>query len=135
MAAAQAWYTNFFGSEPYFVRDGYLEWRFGRDEEEFGIINAHYIPGRLEHVPGGQYVYWNADDVQAVVDDLVSPGAAIFEPPTARGEGWVSGAVIDPFGNVLGLIQTRTGGGRSSPHATRTGSRECPTVIMYIIGV
>lgn len=105
MAAARTWYTSFFGSEPYFVRDGYLEWRFGRDDDEFGIVDARFIPGRLGHVPGGQYVYWSVDDVQATVDDLVSRGATIFEPPTVRGEGWMSGAVIDPFGNILGLIQ------------------------------
>ena len=105
MAAARAWYTSFFGSEPYFVRDGYLEWRFGRDDDEFGLIDARFIPGRVGRMPGGQYVDWSVDDVQATVDDLVSRGATIFEPPTVRGEGWTSGAVVDPFGNILGLIQ------------------------------
>lgn len=56
-------------------------------------------------MPGGQYVYWSVDDAEATVDDLVSRGATIFEPPTVRGEGWTSGAVVDPFGNILGLIQ------------------------------
>ena len=86
MAAARTWYTIFFGSEPYFVRDGYLEWRFGRDDDEFGIVDARFIPGRVGHVPGGQYVYWSVDDVQATVNDLIARGATIFEPPTVRGE-------------------------------------------------
>lgn len=41
--------------------------------------------------------------MQATFDDLLARGATPFEPPTVRGEGWVSGAVVDPF--VLGLIQ------------------------------
>lgn len=105
LGAARAWYTSFFGAEPYFVRDGYLEWRFGRDDDEFGIVDARFVPGSAGRTPGGQYVYWSVDDVQATVDDLTSRGATVYEPPTVRGEGWVSGAVVDPFGNILGLIE------------------------------
>lgn len=106
LTAARAWYTSFLGVEPYFVRDGYLEWRLGRDADELGIVDARFVPGSEGRTPGGQYVYWSVDDVRATVDDLVSRGATIHEPPTARGDGWVSGAVVDPFGNVLGLIQS-----------------------------
>ena len=105
MAAARAWYTELFGAEPYFVRDGYLEWRIGRDGDEFGIVDARFIPGRDGRAPGGQYVYWSVADVRATVDDLVSRGATVFEPPTPRGENWVTGAVVDPFGNVLGVME------------------------------
>ena len=105
MAAARTWYTELFGAEPYFVRDGYLEWRIGRDADEFGIVDARFIPGSADRAPGGQYVYWSVADVRATVDDLVSRGATVFEPPTVRGEGWVTGAVVDPFGNVLGVME------------------------------
>ena len=40
VAAATEWYTALFGVEPYFVREGYTEFRIGRDEDEFGIIDA-----------------------------------------------------------------------------------------------
>lgn len=72
--------------------------------DELGIVDARFVPGRAEHVPGGQYVYWSVDDVQVTVDDLVSRGATVVEPPTVRG-GWASGAVVDPFCNMLGLIE------------------------------
>ncbi len=104
-SAARAWYSDLFASEPYFVRDGYLEWRFGRDDDEFGIIDARFVSGHAEREPGGQYVYWSVDDVRSTIDDLVRRGATVFEPATDRGVGWVSGAVVDPFGNILGLIQ------------------------------
>lgn len=105
VAAATEWYTGLFGVEPYFVRDGYTEFRIGRDEDEFGIIDARYVPGALERTPGGQYVYWSVDDVEAALADLVSRGATIFEPATVRGEGWVTGAIVDPFGNIIGVMQ------------------------------
>ena len=39
------------------------------------------------------------------MDDLIRRGSTIFEPATDRGDGWASGAVIDPFGNILGVMQ------------------------------
>ena len=77
----------------------------GATTTSLGIIDARFIPGRVEHLLGAQYVCWSVDDVQATVAVLVSRGATIFEPPTVRGEVWVSDAVVDPFGNILELIQ------------------------------
>lgn len=105
MAAARDWYTELFGIEPYFVRDGYLEWRLGRDQDEFGIIDARFVPGAADRRPGGQFVYWSIDDVQATFDELLARGAATYEPVTTRSEGWVTAAVVDPFGNVLGIMR------------------------------
>jgi predicted enzyme related to lactoylglutathione lyase len=102
--AARAWYEEIFGLEPYFVRDGYVEWRIGRDGDEFGIVDARFVPGALDRTPGGQYTYWAVDDVDAAVAALVERGARVHEPPTARSEGWRTAAVVDPFGNVLGVM-------------------------------
>lgn len=105
MAAARQWYTDLFGIEPYFVRDGYLEWRIGRDQDEFGIIDARFVPQAADRRPGGQFVYWSVEDTQTAFDDLLSRGATPYEPVTPRAEGWVTAAVVDPFGNVLGIMQ------------------------------
>lgn len=104
LAAARGWYTELFGLEPYFVRDGYLEWRLGRDGDEFGIVDARYVPGADGRTPGGQYAYWAVEDVDAAVQRLVDRGATVHEPPTVRGEGFTTAAVVDPFGNVLGVM-------------------------------
>ena len=63
------------------------------------------LPGRIDHIPGGQYVYWSVDDAEATFADLLERGATPYEPPTPRGEGWVTAAVVDPFGNILGVMQ------------------------------
>jgi uncharacterized glyoxalase superfamily protein PhnB len=46
-----------------------------------------------------------ADDVQAAFDRLLDLGATEHEKPTARGEGFNTATVIDPFGNVLGVME------------------------------
>ncbi len=61
LAAAREWYTALLGVEPYFVRDGYVEWRLGRDGDELGIVDARYVPGALDRTPGrGDLSTWRA---------------------------------------------------------------------------
>ena len=50
-------------------------------------------------------MYWHVDDVAATLERLVSMGAKEYEPLTRRGEaGFVTASVVDPFGNVLGIM-------------------------------
>jgi hypothetical protein len=64
-------------------------------------------PLELAPEPGGVVVYWHVDDVAATLDRLVSLGAKQLEAPTERGPGFVTASVIDPFGNVLGIMYNR----------------------------
>jgi predicted enzyme related to lactoylglutathione lyase len=43
-------------------------------------------------------------DVPASVERLVSMGAAVYEEPVERGPGFVTASVVDPFGNILGIM-------------------------------
>ncbi|MGA6161189.1 VOC family protein [Amycolatopsis magusensis] len=106
LAAAKAWYTELFGIKPYFDRSpGYLEFRIGDYQHEFGIVNAAYAPpGVLPAQPGGAITYWHVDDLEATVTRLLDLGAQEFEPITERGPGFVTASVTDPFGNVLGVM-------------------------------
>ena len=49
-------------------------------------------------------MYWHVDDVAATFERLLSMGAKEYQPITPRGEGFVTAAVVDPFGNVLGIM-------------------------------
>jgi hypothetical protein len=54
---------------------------------------------------GGAIACWHVDDVQATFDRPLSIRAAVYEPITKRGEtGFVTASVVDPFGNVLGIM-------------------------------
>ena len=49
-------------------------------------------------------MYWHVDDVTAALQRLLSLGATEHDAPTDRGEGFVTASVIDPFGNILGIM-------------------------------
>ncbi len=49
-------------------------------------------------------MYWHVDDVEAALARLLELGAKEYEPLTVRGEGFVTASVVDPFGNVLGVM-------------------------------
>lgn len=57
--------------------------------------------------PGGAIVYWHVDDVTASFEKLLSMGAKEYETPTERGQGFITASVVDPFGNILGIIYNR----------------------------
>lgn len=108
--AASAWYAEFLGIEPYFSRPGpdgvpaYVEFRVGDSADELGIINRAYAPGGSASEPGGAIMHWHVDDLEGTVNRLLEMGATEYEPITARGEGFVTASVVDPFGNVLGVM-------------------------------
>lgn len=54
--------------------------------------------------PGGAVMHWAVDELEAMVARLLELGATEWEPITSRGEGFATASVIDPFGNVLGVM-------------------------------
>ena len=111
LAAAERWYTELLGTEPYYrVAAGYLEYRVGESEDELGLIDARYRATAPPAVPGGAVVYWDVDDLPAALERLLALGASANEPLVQRGdgEGFATASVVDPFGNVLGIM--------SNPH-------------------
>lgn len=109
VTAAVDWYTYLFGIEPYFVRsvDGrpaYVEFRVGDYLHEFGILDSRFAPHRPAGTPAGAVVYWAVDDVHDAFERLISHGATVHDEPTERGPGFITASVVDPFGNVLGVM-------------------------------
>jgi predicted enzyme related to lactoylglutathione lyase len=113
LAAATRWYTELLGVEPYFSSEaagrgpGYVEFRIGDYEHELGIIDRRFAPPGLAAEPGGALAYWHVNDVEAALERLVSLGAMQLEGVTERGPGFVTASVVDPFGNVLGVMFNR----------------------------
>jgi predicted enzyme related to lactoylglutathione lyase len=114
VAAARDWYATLFGLPAYFQmpnpdHPAYVEFRIGDYEHEFGIIDRTYAPEHMQPGPGGAVVLWQVDDIDAAFKRLLDAGAREYDPITKRGEsGFVTASVIDPFGNVLGIM--------SNPH-------------------
>ncbi|WP_295120125.1 VOC family protein [uncultured Chitinophaga sp.] len=109
LAAARDWYAQFLGTEAYFAfpktgNPAYVEFRIGDYQHELGIIDAQYAPRPLGEA-GGPIAYWHVDDIEAVYTRLLSLGATEFEPITQRANSnFVTASVIDPFGNLLGIM-------------------------------
>ncbi len=104
LAAAKQWYTELLGIEPYFERPGYIEFRLGDYQHELGIIDSRYAPDGAASGPAGAIVYWHVDDLNATLEQLLSKGAKAHLPATTHGEGFVTASVVDPFGNILGVM-------------------------------
>ncbi|GAA5155973.1 VOC family protein [Nocardioides marinquilinus] len=107
VAAARDWYAEVLGVEAYFERaddagPAYVEFRVGDHQHELGVMARRYAP----HGPevAGAIAYWAVDDVEAAHDRLLVLGATPHHPPTPRGPGFTTASVVDPFGNVLGVM-------------------------------
>lgn len=102
--AAKDWYSQLIGVEPYFLRDGYAEWRVGDDLDELGLVDNRYRTPGAAKGPGGVVLYWHVDDVHGMFDRLLTMGATEHERPQDRGRGFVTATVVDPFGNLFGVM-------------------------------
>ncbi|MDO6761710.1 VOC family protein [Tamlana sp. 2_MG-2023] len=107
---AKKWYSEILGMEPYFNVPGYSEFRLGDDQHELGIIDGKYAPKNSTKEVGGAIAYWHVDELEKTLDLLISKGAKLFEPIIDRSGGkmvFVTTSVIDPFGNVLGIMTNK----------------------------
>jgi predicted enzyme related to lactoylglutathione lyase len=128
VAAAADWYAELFGTKPYYAfppapaEPAYIEFRIGDDQDELGLINRRYAAPGAATTPGGAVMHWHVDDLAGTVARLLALGATEYQPITRHGdgEGFATASVIDPFGNVLGvmhnphyleMLAARAGGG------------------------
>jgi predicted enzyme related to lactoylglutathione lyase len=107
--AAVKWYSELLGIDPYFQRPDeknpeYVEFRLGDYQHELGIINRKHLPKGASTTPGGAVLFWHVDDIEQTLARVKEMGAKEYEPLIKREAGFVTASVIDPFGNVLGLM-------------------------------
>ena len=110
LAAARDWYTELLGVEAYYAfpeppaAPAYIEFRVGDDGDELGFIDRRYAPSGASNTPGGAVLFWHVDDLRATVEKLLAMGATEYEALTERDAGFATASVVDPFGNVLGVM-------------------------------
>ncbi len=96
---AKAWFTNIFGKPPYFDEPFYV----GYNIEGFELGLHPDKDG--ENFGNNIVAYWGVKDARVVYDHLLEIGSIANEPITDVGGGILLGTVIDPVGNVFGIIQ------------------------------
>lgn len=100
LAAAKAWFAEYFGVAPYFDEPFFVG--FDIAGYELGLMPASETvrPGT-----DGSESLWGVADIQAAYERALAMGATTLVAPWNTGEGiWVA-SVRDPFGNRLGLIE------------------------------
>ena len=100
LARAKAWYSQAFGTAPYFDQPFYVGFEIGGYELGLHPDLSEGRPG-----PGGSVAYWRVPSIDAAMAHFTSCGAVVISSPTEVGEGIKVAKVADPFGNVIGLIE------------------------------
>ncbi len=98
LAAARRFYAEVLRKPPYFDEPFYVGFDVGGYE-----LGLHPVE-KVEASAGNATAYLAADDVQAEVTRLLELGAKLKDAPQEVGGGIIAASVLDPFGNVLGLI-------------------------------
>jgi len=98
LARAKAWYTEAFGVAPYFDEPFYVGFNIGGFE--LGLVPD----APLSKPAGGVVALWGVDDVGAECARFHALGATVHEEPREVGGGITVASVLDPFGNIIGLI-------------------------------
>ena len=94
---ARAWYTKVLGFGPYFDEPFYVGFNVGGFE--LGLL-PDATPGTT-----GPQPLWGVADANAALERLLALGAQPLEAVAEVGGGIKVAAVVDPFGNRLGLIE------------------------------
>ena len=101
LAAAKEWYRRVLGFDPYFDEPFYVGFNVGG--YELGIVPDD--AAAVDRAEGGGLAYWGVDDADAAHARLLGLGATAPEAIADVGGGIRIGAVRDPFGNILGIIE------------------------------
>lgn len=96
---ATEWYTQVVKKEPYFEEPFYVGFDVGGYELGLEPIES----GSIE-IGTNEISYWGVQDVNKEYQRLLDLGAKPHEEPQYVGGEIVTASVIDPWGNVIGLI-------------------------------
>lgn len=111
LTAAKNWYTTALGVAPYYDTPYYVGFNVGGYE-----LGLHPMEGQTRTAGDRTVAYWGVPNVDAAIAHLTGLGAVVVEKPQDVGGGIVIGAVRDPFGNVLGVIDNPQFG-KAGPNA------------------
>lgn len=100
LARARDWYASVLGRPPYFDQPYYVGFNVGGFELGLDPDWSGYSPTIGSHV-----AYWGVADAAAAYQRLIDFGARPHDPIKDVGEGIKVATVVDPFGNVIGIIE------------------------------
>ncbi|MDP9869300.1 MULTISPECIES: VOC family protein [Streptosporangium] len=100
LAKAKAVYAALLGIPPQTDSSYYVG--FETEGQHIGLVPGGGPQGMISPV-----AYWHVPDVEAKLAEVIAAGATVNEAAHEVGGGRLVATVIDPDGNVLGLLQSR----------------------------
>ena len=97
LAKGKEWYQRVLGKAPYFDEPFYVGFSVGG--YELGLI-PDGTPGAT-----GSQIFWGVADAVSELARLVSLGGVVHEDVKDVGGGIKVASVLDPFGNMFGIIE------------------------------
>jgi predicted enzyme related to lactoylglutathione lyase len=97
---AKAVYTALLGIEPQTDSAYYVGYDVGG--QHIGLLPGGGPQGLTSPV-----AYWHVDDIESKLAEVTVAGATVKDAPNEVGGGRVVASVIDPDGNILGLIEDK----------------------------
>jgi predicted enzyme related to lactoylglutathione lyase len=97
---AKLWYTTALGIKPYFDQPYYIGFNVGG--YELGLHPGSPGPSGEDT---GVVAYWGVENAESEFRHLLESGARKHTDLRDVGEGIMVATVLDPFGNVIGIIQ------------------------------
>ena len=96
---AKEWYSAVLISQPYFDEPFYVGFdvggfELGLDPNMNGITKGNNVD-----------TYWGIDDCKSEYARLLDLGATEHHAPQEVGGGIIVASVLDPFGNIFGIIE------------------------------
>lgn len=96
---AKDWYSEVLSQQPYFSEPFYVGFSVGGFELGLDPDTSNVKPGN------NAVAYWGVSDAKAAYARLLGLGARENSPVRDVGGGILVGSVLDPFANVLGIIE------------------------------
>ena len=100
LARARDWYTTVLGFAPYFDQPFYVGFNVGGFE-----LGLDPDPAGAPGGNAGAVVYWGVADAAEAWKRLLDLGATRRTDVQEVGDGIRVATVLDPFGNIFGIIQ------------------------------
>jgi lactoylglutathione lyase len=96
---AKAWYAAVFQTQPYFDEPFYVGFNIGGYE-----LGLDPDCSSLDKNIDSAVTYWGVENIEEAYQDCLDKGATKHEAPQKVGGELMIASVIDPWGNIIGLI-------------------------------
>jgi catechol 2,3-dioxygenase-like lactoylglutathione lyase family enzyme len=101
LETATHWYTSVLGLDPYFETPYYVGFNVGGFELGLHPVESEKNTG----ASGSSVAYWGVPNAETELKRLIYLGATLRSEIQEVGEGIKVADVLDPFGNILGIIE------------------------------